>query len=79
MPIKLTAYGCKFKCGGKVRTSKKAVEKHETWCYANPETRSCKSCKHKVNDPDYGIYCDVEVDITKKWKTNCDKHKLREN
>lgn len=50
MPRKITAYACKFNCGQRVVTNKNSMKLHETRCFANPETKSCKTCSHLKRD-----------------------------
>ena len=61
IPYEVTLYGCRFKCGGRRTQKKKLIEKHEETCFANPERRACKTCKHdhKASDPE-DCYCDHE-------------------
>ena len=47
MPRKVTAYACAYRCGAKVRTSRRAIEEHERCrCLRNPERRACATCRH---------------------------------
>ena len=39
-------YGCKFKCGQKHSLDRDWIIVHEELCFANPGTKSCKTCKH---------------------------------
>lgn len=60
MPIfkeSIEYFTCKFKCGEKARPLN-TMEKHEAKCFCNPETRSCRICKHYIVNPDY-VSCSV--------------------
>lgn len=46
MPRKVEAWGCSFKCGRRIVTDFKIIEKHERTCFLNPKVRACKSCRH---------------------------------
>ena len=46
MAIERKAYSCDFKCGHNVVLVKKAMEKHESICFKNPDRKACKTCKH---------------------------------
>lgn len=45
MPEQIKAYRCRFRCG-KIGTQKRRLEEHESWCFWNPQSRSCKTCDH---------------------------------
>lgn len=47
MAIKYSKYGCQFKCGHRLLSSKEKIEKHETKCWNNPENKSCKTCLYE--------------------------------
>ena len=46
MPRKVTAYGCKYRCGQRVNTKYEAMLEHESKCFYNPERRACATCRH---------------------------------
>ena len=63
IPYEVTLYGCRFKCGSRRTQKKKLIEKHEETCFANPERRACKTCKHDRKSPDpEDCYCALDVD-----------------
>lgn len=49
MPIRITAFACKFRCG-RIATKKKPLTEHEARCWLNPEVRGCKTCLHLGTD-----------------------------
>ena len=53
IPYETTLYGCRWKCGTRRTEKVKLIEAHERTCFANPERRACKTCKHdhKRKDP----------------------------
>ena len=63
MPREITAFACIFRCGSRITTKRKAMEKHEQTCFSNPERRACRTCKHdhKGPDPD-DCYCLLDID-----------------
>ena len=80
MAIERLAYECEFRCKRKmVMLTKKAMEKHEARCFANPETKSCITCHYfnpliNGHDPEREVdkrNCEQHQDITDKLKTNC--------
>jgi len=48
MPKRVTAWACEFGCHRRVRTDRKAVERHERTCFFNPARRSCRTCRHEI-------------------------------
>jgi hypothetical protein len=62
MPIKVTAWSCKFKCGAKVQTVKNRIVDHEKRCILNPATKCCPTCKHNY----------------KEWETHYECHRFGE-
>lgn len=44
MPNLIKAYGCSFKCGKKVLTSKTVMTRHEKHCKKNPALKTCATC-----------------------------------
>ena len=66
MPIAypVTLFGCRFKCGGRRSQNRKLIEKHEETCFANPERRACKTCKHdhkgRIDEEDNDCYCELD-------------------
>lgn len=79
MPRKLTAYGCKFKCGQRVSTKKADIEKHENqYCIKNPDRRACPTCKHNELDMEFGYFCNadhLEENRTLTW--GCRFHQVK--
>ena len=50
MPIKRTAWACKWGCGRNVITSRQRTENHEKICFYNPARQACVTCKHLATD-----------------------------
>ena len=46
MPIKRTAWACKWGCRRNVTTSKQRMARHEERCWWNPARRACVTCRH---------------------------------
>jgi len=46
MPIERKAFACLWKCGGRVTTSRKRMEFHESRCFRNPARKACQTCVH---------------------------------
>jgi len=46
MPIRRTAWACKWKCRKNVDTSRQRMENHEGICFRNPARRACQTCEH---------------------------------
>ena len=77
MPRKLTAYGCKYRCGAKVQTSRKRMERHEKTCKLNPERRACPTCAFEVKEYDddliFQYYCTEDhLPEGKRMVVDCD-------
>ncbi len=49
MPLKRTAWACKWGCGRNVLTSRKGMADHESRCFYNPARRACKTCRFWVD------------------------------
>ena len=78
-------FTCKFKCGEKCKPLS-TMEKHEAKCFCNPETRSCRICKHYIIDPVF-VMCNIheyEMDnqnteiVTKKEKVIYNEREVKE-
>lgn len=52
MPIPVTKYRCKFKCGKKSCGDIKAMSAHEIQCWSNPENKTCKTCSNEIYEQD---------------------------
>lgn len=62
-------FTCKFKCGAPAK-SLSTMEKHEAKCFCNPETRSCRICKHYHQDG-HSVWCDIyKLEIGNADKNN---------
>jgi hypothetical protein len=55
MPIKVSSYACKFRCGW-VRANFKSVENHEKTCFGNPGRKACRTCFFWDQDEE-GRFC----------------------
>lgn len=53
MPIPVTKYRCKFKCGKRAMNSVKDADKHESSCFRNPESKTCETCINREYESDY--------------------------
>jgi hypothetical protein len=59
IPYEVTLYGCRWKCGTRRTEKVKLIEAHERTCFANPERRACRTCKHDHKGRDLDdCYCD---------------------
>lgn len=87
MPIEVTAFACKFRCGRRVTTHRDDIWKHEKTCFLNPEVKACKSCRHNElvpyeHDTGDGGYFQCNLDKIpdgKKCVTNCEWWKASNN
>lgn len=52
--IEIIAYKCEH-CEKKILSSKSGMYKHESKCFANPEMRACRTCKHVENHLESGL------------------------
>jgi len=86
MPIKVTAWACKWKCGSKVQTSRARMIFHENKCFRNPSRRACQTCKNLrdyVENDDYiswrvlECHVDATIDLTTK-RCDCKKWEWEE-
>ena len=78
MPRKVTAYGCKFKCGHRITSKKVTIEMHERKCFGNPDSKSCKTCNHLVPNPhffDEDYYREIDEQFIECKKKFFDKSK----
>lgn len=48
MPIPVTKYTCRFKCGAKAINKISAMAEHENNCWNNPDNKTCKTCVNEV-------------------------------
>ncbi len=48
MPIPITKYRCKFKCGARSMHSKISMVKHEENCYKNEANKTCVTCINQI-------------------------------
>ncbi len=63
MAVKCVAYSCEFRCGRRVTTSRKLMEKHEKTCPHNPALRTCATCESDYTDSETGEFrCAQDVD-----------------
>jgi hypothetical protein len=57
MPIKVTKYTCKHKCGHGGISSKNDMAEHEDkHCFKNPEMKTCETCIHRIYDKESDEY-----------------------
>lgn len=57
MPIKVTKYTCKHKCGkGAISNQKDMVEHEDKHCFKNPEMKTCETCIHRTYEKDSDEY-----------------------
>lgn len=49
MPVKVTKYTCKHKCGHSAISSEKLMIEHEEkHCFKNPAMKTCETCIHRI-------------------------------
>ena len=74
MPVKVTAWSCRFKCGANVQTGRTRMYRHESRCFHNPERKACQTCKHKSKPfDDEPAYCEkMERSLRDTLFNNCD-------
>lgn len=66
MPVKRTAWACKWGCGRNVLSSRKGMADHESRCFYNPARRACKSCRFWT----YDVRDNVQVAVD-AWSDVC--------
>jgi len=57
MPVKVSAYACKYRCGHRYYSTEDGAINHEKTCFSNPERKACKTCKYFDVDED-GSACE---------------------
>ena len=84
----IKAYRCDF-CGKIVKT-KAWMEKHELYCFKNPESKSCVTCFHLINcglcEPlnteecinCQGVKCLKGISLKNRLKTECNLYKQKQ-
>ena len=48
MPVPITKYLCKFKCGKNAVAHEGKAALHESNCWKNPENKTCKTCSNEI-------------------------------
>jgi hypothetical protein len=83
MPREVKAWGCIYSCGHRVSSSKASIARHERTCFANPERRACRTCRHDHFEPaDVDApaekWCEVEARPEgKEAISDCEKWEAR--
>lgn len=77
---KINAYQCDF-CRKYLKT-KGAMKNHESYCFANPEKKACRSCIYKewgnFLEPEESLHrCEKGIDLSNGLKMNCGLHKSK--
>ena len=72
MPIPITKYRCKFKCGKWAMHTRKAAINHEGNCYKNPKNKTCQTCNNEVYYKDSDDYTTwffrgCKIDLNNDW------------
>lgn len=57
MPIKISKYTCKFRCGTRAIADNKKMQDHEDrFCFKNPDNKTCATCVNAIYDRDGDEY-----------------------
>ena len=56
MPEQIKAFRCKYRCG-KIGTKVSRIKEHESTCFNNPLSKSCKTCDNFSDDNLSGGEC----------------------
>lgn len=91
MPNLVQRYACDFNCGRRAVVSRRAMEKHESICWRNPNNKTCKTCKHydryedgngmdgtPYNETWTAEECGAIQKVLDKIAVNCSMHELKD-